>query len=132
MTSIVHALSHSSLAQCAAAGVALLPETHGVRVTGANLEVWTTDAPTDAVQSALAHVEAAWRGRKERALSLYTAADSAQAKVARARTETSKTKARAICAVAWTDYSRACDETDATEARMSDLRALLLPSTRQT
>lgn len=125
MTSVVHNVSHSSLAQCAAAGAALLTETHGVRVTGSDLEIWTANAPVDAVQGALNHVESIWRGRKERALELHAAANKAQMKVTRARSMSAKTRALEICEVAWSDYSRACTETDAAESRIEALRSLL-------
>lgn len=125
MTSIVHSISHASLAQCAAAGAALLPETCGVRVTGTDLEVWTADAPLDAVQNALGHVEVVWRACKQRSVALFEAAQEAQGKANRARTVKSRTKATEICATAWADYSRACAEVDAIEDRGNDLRTLI-------
>jgi len=125
MTSIVHSISHASLAQCAAVGVALLPTTQGVRVTGTDLEVWTADAPMDAVQNALDHVTTVWRTRKAHSVAAYFAAEKAQAKAERARTAASKAKATAISCTCWADYSRACAEVDDAETRLEALRSLI-------
>ena len=123
--SVVHTLSHASLAPFAAAGAALLPDTQGVRVSGVNLEIWTENAPTDTVQCAIEHVEAAWRSRKSRSLAAYAEAQAAQRKANRARTDAKRQKGTEIARALWAEYSRACAEVDAAEDRLKTLRALL-------
>ena len=123
--SVVHTLSHASLAPLAAAGAALLPETQGVRVSGLSLEIWTDDAPADAVRCAIEHVEAAWRSRKSRSLAAFAEAQAAQDKADRARTDANRRKRAEIARTLWAEYSRACAEVDAAETRLAALRALL-------
>ena len=120
MTSVVHDIP-ASAGPMLAAGAVLLPTTAGLRLDGTTLEIWSDDAPTDAVEYALHVAQDVWASRKAAALAQHTVLLRAMQTEQRARTPKSRTLAAGMRASENQEYGRLCREVDAIGRRMDAL-----------
>lgn len=121
MTSIIHDIP-ASAGPMLAAGAVLLPTTAGLRLDGTTLEIWSDDAPIEAIEYALHVAQEVWASHKAAALAQREALLRAIQKEQRARTPKSRAHAAGMRASENQEYDRLNTQIDAIELRMDALR----------